>query len=134
MVAPPLPPVFRLTHLRVTPLAPMEIEKDEHSLSLFLFLSRFEALVRRFVRLGESTCSTASRVRSAARCLCNRVGMKFTIGTNPGSATISTATAAAASVPTTYAARFRGNRNPGSFVHFVNTSPGYVSLGIGVFV
>jgi len=31
---------------------------------------RFEALVRRFVRLGESTCSTASRVRSAARCLC----------------------------------------------------------------
>lgn len=104
------------------------------SLSLYLFLSRFEALVRRFVRLGESTCSTASRVRSAARCLCNRVGMKFTIGTNPGSATISTAAAAAASVPTTCAARFRGNRNPGSFVHFVNTSPGYVPLGIGVFV
>lgn len=99
-----------------------------------LFLSRFEALVRRFVRLGESTCSTASRVRSAARCLCNRVGMKFTIGTNPGSATISTAAAAAASVPTTYAARFRGNRNPGSFVHFVNTSRGYVPPGIGVFV
>lgn len=93
-------------------------------------LSRFEALVRRFVRLGESTCSTASRVRSEATLLPSVVGMKFTIGTNPGSATISTA----ASAPTTYAARSRGNRNPGSFVHFVNTSREYVPPGIGVFI
>lgn len=71
VVAPPLPLPSATASPHSTPALSLPHLLREGEMGT---LSHFEALVRRFVRLGESTCSTASRVRSAVALLPSVVG------------------------------------------------------------